>query len=158
MSDSEFERLLAADEEVRAEGRTITGTVMAYGERAISRRERFAPGSIQLADTVHLDYEHDRSRVIAWTPGGGLELEDGDDAMRMRADVPPHLFGDHVLTEVREGRRTGLSVEFRAIQTRTENGIRVIEKALLRGVALLARPDYGASRVEARARARRVWL
>ena len=154
---SEFERLLA-DDEIRAEGRTISGTIMTYGERAISRRERFAPGSIQLADTVHLDFEHDRSRIIAWTPDGGLTIEDGEDAMRMRADVPPHMFGDHVLKEVREGSRTGLSVEFRAIKARTENGIRVIEKALLRGVALLRHPDYGASRVEARARARRVWL
>ena len=153
MTDSEFERLFA-DEECRAEGRSISGTILTYGERAVSRRERFAPGSIELADVVHLDYEHDRSRVIAWTGGGGLELTDGEDALRMRADVPPHRFGDHVMNEVREGTRTGLSVEFRAIRTRTENGIRVIEKALLRGVALLRHPDYAASRVEARSRRR----
>ena len=157
MSDSEFERLLAADE-IRAEGRTISGTVIAYGEQGMSRRERFEAGSIELAANPHLDYEHDRSRVLAWSPNGGLTFEDDADALRLKAEIPPTLFGDHVLAEVREGKRTGLSVEFRARQTRTENGVRVIEKALLRGVALLARPEYGGSRVEARARRRRVWL
>ena len=147
-----------ADDEVRAEDRTITGSIMVYGDRAISRRERFEPGSLELAPAVGFNLDHDRSRLIAWAPDGGLELADGDDAMRMTATLPPLPFGDMVLDEIREGRRTGLSVEFRPIKTRTENGIRVIEKALLRGVALLARPDYGASRVEARARRRRVWL
>ena len=156
MSD-EFEHLLVGDE-VRAGGRTLVGTVMVYGDRAHSRRERFEPGSLELAPVVHLDYEHDRSRVLAWAPDGGLSFEDGEDALRMRATLPPLAFADHVLQEVKSGERTGLSIEFRNAKTRTENGIRVIEKCLLRGVAVLKRPDYGASRVEARARRRRAWL
>ena len=154
MSENEFEHLLVGDE-VRAEGRTLTGTVMVYGDRAHSRRERFEAGSLELAPVTHLDYEHDRSRILAYSPDGGLELKDDGDAMRMTATLP---FADHVLQQVRAGERTGLSVEFRAIKERTENGIRIIEKALLRGVGLLKSPDYGASRVEARARRRRVWL
>ena len=157
MSDNEFEHLLL-DEECRAEGRTLSGTVMVYGERANTRRERFEPGSLELAPVTHLDYEHDRSRILAYSPGGGLELKDDGDAMRMTATLPPLAFHDLVLQKVRAGEATGLSVEFRAIKQRTEGGIRIIEKALLRGVALLKRPDYGASRVEARARRRRVWL
>lgn len=154
---SEFERRSVADE-VRVEGRTISGAIMVYGDVSPTHRERFAPGSIQLADTVHLDYEHDRSRCVAWSPDGGLSLEDGEDAMRMTATLPPLPLADRVLEEIAAGTRNGLSVEFKAIQDRVENGVRVIEKALLRGVAIVTAPSYGASRVEARARARRVWL
>ena len=157
MSENEFEHLLVGDE-CRAEGRTIVGDVMVYGDRALSRRERFERGSLELAPVTHLDYEHDRSRILAYSPDGGLELKDDGDAMRMSATLPPLAFADHVLQQVRDGERTGLSIEFRAIKERTENGVRIIEKALLRGVALLKAPDYGASRVEARARRRRVWL
>ena len=157
MSENEFEHLLVGDE-VRAEGRTLTGTVLLYGDRAQSRRERFERGSLELAPVTHLDYEHDRSRILAYSPDGGLELKDDGDAMRMTATLPPLPFADHVLQEVRAGERTGLSVEFRCIRSRVENGVRIIEKALLRGVGLLKSPDYGASRVEARARRRRVWL
>ncbi len=156
MSD-EFERLLA-DDEVRAEGRTISGTIMVYGDRANSRRERFERGSLEPAEGVGFNLQHDRSRLIAWTPGGGLDLHDGEDEFRMTASLPPLPFADAVLESIREGRRTGLSVEFRALKERTENGVRVIEKALLRGFALTDRPDYGGARVEARARRRRVWL
>ena len=59
MTDNEFEHLLVGDE-VRAEGRTIVGDVMVYGDRALSRRERFERGSLELAPVTHLDYEHDR--------------------------------------------------------------------------------------------------
>ena len=154
---AEFERRDVADE-VRAEGRTLTGTIMVYGDRAHSRREVFAPGSLQPADAVGLNLAHDRSRIVAWSPDGGLELREEDGALRMTATLPPLPFADHVLKEIASGIRNGLSVEFRAIEQRTENGIRVIEKALLRGIGIVASPDYGASRVEARSRARRIWL
>ena len=156
MSD-EFEHLLVGDE-VRAEGRTIVGTVMRYGDRAHTHRERFLPGSLQLAPAVGLNLEHDRTRVVAWAPDGGLELTDEDDAMRMSATLPPLPFADLVLKDVRAGNRSGLSIEFRYIKTRVEGGIKVVEKALLRGIGIVSAPDYGASRVEARARRRRVWL
>ena len=78
--------------------------------------------------------------------------------MRMTATLPPLPFADHVMQQVRAGERTGLSIEFRAIKERTENGVRIIERALLRGVALLKAPDYGASRAEVRARRRKIWL
>ena len=157
MTDNEFEHLLVGDE-VRAEGRVLSGTVLVYGDRAHSRRELFEPGSLELADAVGLNLGHDRSRILAWAPDGGLELSDEDDAMRMTAKLPPLPFADKVLQDVAAGNRNGLSVEFRAIKERVENGVRIIEKALLRGVGIVSAPDYGASRVEARARRRRVWL
>ena len=111
----------------------LSGTVMVYGDRAHSRRERFEPGSLELAPVTHLDYEHDRSRILAYSPDGGLELKDDSDAMRMTATLPPLPFADHVLQEVRAGERTGLSVEFRCIRSRVENGVRIIEKGAAAG-------------------------
>ena len=65
--------------------------------------------------------------------------------MRMSATLPPLPFADHVLQDrCGPASERALSVEFRAIKERVENGIRIIEKALLRGVGLLKAPDYGA--------------
>ena len=139
-------------------GGKLSGTVMTYGDRAHTHRERFLAGSLELADAVGLNLEHDRTRILAYSPDGGLELEDDGEAMRMSATLPPLPFADLVLKDVRDGKRTGLSIEFRFIKTRLEGGIKVVEKALLRGIGIVAAPDYFDSRVEARARRRRVWL
>ena len=64
----------AALGEIRVEGRRLSGVVMRYGEVSPSHKERFEPGSLRMADTVHLDLNHDRERAVAWHPGGGLEL------------------------------------------------------------------------------------
>ena len=148
----------AALGELRVEGRTLTGTVLRYGEVSPSHRERFAPGALRMAESVHLDLYHDRERVIAWAPGGGLELVPGDAAMALRAELPPIPAADRALAEIREGKTTGLSVEFRAVRETREAGIRVIEDAVLNGIGLVRSPSYHGSRVEARSRRRRVWL
>ena len=88
----------------------------------------------------------------------GLELVDEGGAMLMRADLPPLPAADRALEEVRGGKTTGLSIEFRAIKERVEAGIRVIEEALIVGVAIVKSPSYTGSCVEARAGRRRVWL
>ena len=148
----------AALGEIRVEGRKLTGTVMRYGEVSPSHKERFEPGSLRMADTVHLDLNHDRLRAVAWHPGGGLELRDEDGAMILSAELPPIPAADRALDEIRTGKATGLSVEFRAVKESRVNGVRVIEDAELSGVAIVARPSYEGSRVEARNRRRRVWL
>ena len=148
----------AAIGEIRVEGRKLTGTVLRYGEVSPSHKERFAPGSIRMAGPVHLDLSHDRERVVAYQPGGGLELVDGDASLELTAELPPIPAADRVLDEIRTGKVTGLSVEFRAVKERRVDGVRVIEEAELSGVAIVARPSYQGSRVEARTKARRVWL
>ena len=145
--------------ELRVEGRRLSGIVLAYGDVSPSHRERFEPGSLRMAEAVHLDLHHDTMRAVAWLPNGGLELADAEDALRMTVDVPPIPAGDAALALVREGRATGLSIEFRAIKERRDAGLRILEQAELRGIAIVTRPSYEASRVEARA-ARRLplWL
>ncbi len=154
---AEVERRAALGE-IRVEGRKLTGTVMRYGEVSPTHKERFAPGSIRMAGPVHLDLNHDRERVVAYSPGGGLELTDRGEALELSAELPPIPGADRALDDIRTGRANGLSVEFRAIKESRVDGVRVIEEAELSGVGIVSRPSYEGARVEARHRRRRVWL
>ena len=142
----------AALGKIRVEGRKLTGTVMRYGEVSPSHKERFEPGSLRMADVVHLDLNHDRERAVAWHPGGGLELSDRGEALELTAELPPIPAADRALEEIRTGKATGLSVEFRAVKESRSDGVRVIEDAILSGVGLVSKPSYTGSRIEARAR------
>ena len=150
----EFERRLSGLE-LRAEGRRLSGVVMKYGDVSPSHRERFEPGALRMADSLHLDLFHDPERAIAWAPGGGLVLANGRDALTMRAELPPIPAADRALAEIKAGRVDGLSCEFRAVRERQDAGIRVIEDAILFGVGIVRAPSYGGSRVEARRRSGR---
>ena len=137
----------AALGEIRVEGRKLTGTVMRYGEVSPSHKERFAPGAIRMADVVHLDLNHDRERVIAYMPNGGLELAGGDDALELVAELPPIPAADRALEEIRTGKTTGLSVEFRAV-----NGVPRRRRARDRGCGIVGRRAGGRSAVWRRPR------
>ena len=150
----EFERRTTGLE-LRAEGRKLSGTVMRYGDVSPSHRERFEPGSLRMAESVHLDLHHDVERAVAWHPGGGLALANGRGELRMTAVLPPIPAADRALAEVRAGRVDGLSVEFRALKERRDGDLRVIESAILSGIGIVRAPSYGGSRVEARRRSGR---
>ena len=149
----EFERRYTAD--VRAAGRRLSGTVMAYGTVSPTHRERFEPGSLRMAEAVHLDLNHDVERAVAWHPGGGLTLDNGRDALTMRAELPPIPAADRALDEIRAGKITGLSVEFRAARERQDGNLRVIQDAILSGIGIVRVPSYQHSNVEARRRSGR---
>ena len=150
----EFERRTTGLE-LPAEGRRLSGVVLTFGEVSPSHRERFEPGSLRLAETVHLDLGHDPLKAAAWFPGGGLELRSDHSALRMVAEVPKIPAGDAALEMVRSGRATGLSVEFSALKERRDGNLRVIEDAELRGIGLVRNPSYQQSHVEARRRSGR---
>ena len=141
--------------EVRAEGRRLSGIVMAYGDVSPSHRERFEPGALRMAEAVHLDLQHDVMRAVAWHPGGGLELRQDGKALSMVAELPPIPAADRALELVRSGATTGLSVEFRAMKERRDGALRVIEAAMLTGIGLVRSPSYEQSQVEARRRSGR---
>ena len=150
----EFERRLSGLE-LRAEGRRLTGVVMKYGDVSPSHRERFEPGALRMAESIHLDWNHDPERAVAWFPGGGLAIENGRDSVTMRAELPPIPAADKAIAEIKAGRANGLSVEFRAVKERRDGDIRVIEDAILSGIGIVKAPSYGGSRVEARRRSGR---
>ena len=141
--------------EVRAEARRLSGTILRFGEVSPTHRERFLPGSLRLAEAIHLDLFHDREKAVAWHPGGGLSLSSDERAVTMRAELPPIPAADRALEEVRSGRATGLSVEFHAMRESRDGDIRVVEDAVLSGIGIVRAPSYEKSRVEARARSGR---
>ena len=141
--------------EVRAEGKRIVGVALHYNRLAGDRPEKFLPGSFGKLDdgaTRFLDLAHSKLQVAAYAPGGGLELIDGPDALRIEAqppDIPP---GRAALAAVRQRILTGLSVDFHALAEHRENGVRVISKARLNGVSLVRAPAYTGSTAEVRRR------
>ena len=139
--------------EVRAEGRRLLGPAIRYGETSPSHRERFEAGAFNLADgrTRWLDVGHDPERVIAYT-GGGLKLRDTSQALEVAATLPKIPAADRALQAVHDGKLRGFSIEFHAREERTESGIRVVSRADLAGVGLVAHPSYEGSTAEVRAR------
>lgn len=138
--------------EVRADGRVLRGTALPYATTSESHNERFLPGSIELAETVTLNLRHNGLQAVAFHPNGGLRLNDSRDALQIDVDVPGTPAGDLALAEVRSGNLRGLSVEFHALhESRDTSGTRVIERARLSGIGLVADPSYATS-VEARRR------
>lgn len=136
--------------EIRADfgTRTISGVAMPYNEVSPSFRERFLPGSLKPVGDVWLDFGHDVERVLTWR-GAGLKLIDGPDAMRFEAQLPRTPLADQALDEVASGNRRGVSVEFNAHTESREpqTGVRVIEDASLRGIALVPRAAYPSASV-----------
>ena len=142
--------------EVRAEpdGRILIGRILVYRDVAILPfgREMFLPGAFSPVESldVILNLQHQRTAPIARTAGGGLYLEDGQDTLSMRADLPESSAGTEALNLVRGKILRGLSVEFKALQENMVAGVREISKAMLTGIGLVDRPAYPKSNLEAR--------
>lgn len=153
--------------EHRGDGRVVSGTAIRYGDTAALPfgRERFevgAFGELGTADVI-LNVAHDRGRPIARTGGGGLTLDDDATRLAMHAELPETREANDALANVRAGILRGLSIEFRAERERMAGNVRIIERARLTGIALVDRPAYPESGVQARHAApgaprRRVWL
>lgn len=140
--------------ELRAEGRTLHGTAIRYGEVADlpGWRERFEPGAfgdVSAADVI-LNGHHDRARPLARTGGGGLTLIDGAEALRVQAILPDTRDADDVLKLVNAGVLRGFSIEFAARRESMAGDVRVIAEASLTGLAVVDRPAYAGSTVAAR--------
>ena len=139
--------------ELRTEGRRLIGPAIRYGETSPSHRERFEPGAFNLGDgrTRWLDVGHDPERVVAHTDGGGLELRDTPGALEVSATLPRIPAADRALADVQAGKLRGFSVEFHAEAERRESGIRIVSRATLAGIGLVAHPSYTGSVAEVRA-------
>ena len=138
--------------EIRAEGRRLSGPAIVYGDVSPGHRERFEAGAFDLSagPTRWLDWDHDATRVIAFTGGGGLTLRADSAGVHVEADLPAIPIADKALAAVRAGEMRGLSVEFTALDETREAGLRLILKAELVGVALVQIPSYRKSVAENR--------
>ena len=150
--DGVSEHLAFHASEVRAEGRTLSGVAMPYGEMSQSRNERFTAGAFGNLDdgaTRWLDLRHNTSVVLADTASGRLVLTDTPQALRIDATLPDLPAANAALEEVRAGRLNGFSVQFKSRSERRDAGVRVLDRALLEGIGLVGKPDY-ANQVEVR--------
>lgn len=130
--------------ELRAEGRTLRAK-MPYGQRARTRAERFLAGSLTPQWPLGLNLQHDPAVELASSADRSLRLRDTTDAMIVEADLPRATHGDEygVLGLVRRGVLKGISPEFHARrESRSSNGERIIEEAVLVGFGLVDDPAY----------------
>ena len=138
-----MERSTPREFRVGADGR-IEGVALAYGDTAKlpdGRLERFEAGAFEkVPQEMDVNLQHDPDIRV-----GVASLSDSES--ELTASLP-----------VREGFRdlvkrrslTGFSIEFRAIEESIVEGVRVIKRAALLGLALVDSGAYPGSRVEAR--------
>ena len=141
---------------VAADGRTLTGRVVKYGEttKRDARKVRIEPGAfgdLASADVI-LNAGHDRGRPIARTGGGGLELADSASELTLRATLPDTRDANDVLALVKSGVLRGVSAEVEMLDARLESGVRVVRSAKLVGVGVVDTPAFPSSAVEVHAR------
>ena len=141
-------------EEFRFDGEnTITGIVMRYGDTSTfpwGDKERFdmeAFGDVAGLDLI-LNVQHQRDKCIARTGGGGLTLTGSATQIELRAELDDEdTDAANALRKVKRRILRGLSVEFRPLKVRQEGSMskgytNIIEKAELRGIAVVDRPQY----------------
>ena len=150
--------------EIRADGNSLAGTVIRYGDEYIMRGndyeliERIEPGAfgdLENQDLI-LNMQHMRDQPLARTNGGGLELTDSAESLEMRAENNDPDF-IRALAKVRGGLMRGLSVEFvpnkggDVVRSVGDRIVRTVKSATLKAIGLVDTPAYPMSTVEARA-------
>ena len=137
--------------EIRADGRTLTGAAVKYGDVSPSHRERFERGAFNVSPDLAPTLGHRTGRVLAY--GSDVRVKDRADALIVSAHLPRTQIAHLALDGVKSGRYRGWSVEFIARrESRDTDGVRVISSADLPGLALVDHPSYPGSMVEARQR------
>ena len=148
----EIEYRFAKIDPPAGDSRILEGTVIRYGDigHGDYGPERFTPGSLEVNPDIILRVQHDRGRPIARTPDS-LKLENSNEALTLRAEVPETREGSDALVAVRKNILQGLSLEFRQAKFTMQGGIRTITSALVTGVGLVDKPSFEGSKVETRA-------
>ena len=136
-----------AGAEFRVAGRTLSGTVLRYGDVSPEHRERFVPGAFAPVPAVSLNIQHDKRMQVL--DAGEFVLNDTPRALEIRAELPAD---SAALSLVKRGALNGFSIEFHARAERREAGVRVIERAALVGIGLVDQPSYPESTAEVRRR------
>lgn len=129
-------------------GRTLTGRALAYGDVANMGmfRETFVSGAfVEMPQTIDVNLQHDASVIVA----RDAILIDSPRELRVRAQLPE---GSAAVQLVKRRSVDSFSVEFHALAERREAGVRVIERAVLAGLALVDRGAYPQSKAEIRRR------
>ena len=143
------EHLFAALE-FDGKSRVAEGVAVRYSDRAArqlpggSYSIMVRPGAIRTIDDAILNVQHDRARPLARTGGGGLTFQDGQEALRVRAELPDTAEGRDAATllERRVLRGFSLELDAHADDIDDESRTLTIEDATVTGVALVDRPRF----------------
>ena len=152
MSPEKRYRYVALTLRQEGDGRTLEGTLVAYGEVAPGRGERIDPGAFGDLSNVDaiLNVQHDRARPLARS-GAGLELRDSGEALTVSATLPQTREADDTLALVKAGVLRGMSAEFYVRDAHLDpQGVEVVTAAELVGIGVVDRPAYPSATVEAR--------
>ena len=138
--------------ELIQKGRTIEGTALRYGEVATGAPfpERFEPGAFSPIGDIPFTVQHDRSRIIARNGGGGLDIEDTTESLKIRAKLLETREAQDAHLMISNGLLRGLSIEFYPTSESQENGVRVLSRAVLTTISAVDDPAYSGSEIEAR--------
>ena len=133
MKNYEFEVREAPNEE-----RTLSAIAVPYDETISVQgiKEKFERGSIPSVQDVKLFYGHE-------TPiGKVLRGQETDGGFLIEARISETEKGDEVLTLLRDGVLNKMSVGFRPVKDRDEDGVVVREEVELKEVSVVAFPAY----------------
>lgn len=140
---------------LEAESRTISGTIIRYGDTADIGgvfKERVEPGALSLRTRVLLNVQHSRALPLA-ALGTSMDITDGPESMTMRARLPDTSIARDCIANIRAGLLSGLSVEMRVLREtwNRDASERTIKAAQLVGLGVVDSPAYPQSSIEARA-------
>ena len=138
--------------ELRQAGRSIYGTAVVYNEVATGAPspERFLPGAFSPIGDIPFTVQHDRRRIIARNGGGGLEIQDTTESLKIRAKLLETREAQDAHLMISNGLLRGLSIEFYPTSESQENGVRVLSKAVLTTISAVDDPAFSGSHIEAR--------
>ena len=127
--------------------RTLTGRILPFGEIGTPNigRTRFLPDSVNFADPskVKLNLEHDRTKPV----GKATDIWQEGNSLMASFKISNTTAGNDVLVEAIDGLRDGFSVEIAAADFTVEDGVTVISKGDLVGVAVVTNPAFSSASI-----------
>jgi uncharacterized protein len=138
--------------ELREDGRTLAGTVMPYNQEARigGFTETFRPGAFADADPTQIPLlaVHDHESLPI---GRALTLTDGPLGLQGELRISETRAGDDVLTLIRDGALSGLSVGFTPIEDRWNASRSKVERlrAKLVEISVTSWPAYSGAQITA---------
>lgn len=139
-----MERRAALELRAEGDGRTLIGVAAPYGVTTQLGQiaEQYARGAF--TDTLRSDsdvmllVDHALSQLLARRANGSLQLEDGPDGLRFRAELIATSLADDVITAVRAGLFRGASCGFYITRESWQGQTRTIEGADLREISVIS--------------------
>ena len=150
-SDSQTTLTRGYATDLTIDGRTIVGLAVPFNRVATvsddgrtSYKESFAPGSFtrtlaHRGDKVRIFSQHKTERLPI---GKASKLEETGPGLEAHLRVSDTSDGNDVLTLVRDGVLTGLSVGFRGLKHELRNNVRVRTEVTLSEISIVTDPAY----------------